>query len=142
MQLCWATSAGWCCFVRLCGRGRSKLFEFIRDYSKSGCGLLSGPTGSIRSSFSPYFPASLCLFQTDDLDTTNPAGSSSAVEARRRAWLRLMARLEVVLCSLEASQYRPVCLALALLAEQRVVGLPKLAKVCGVSQQLPVSLSR
>lgn len=45
---------------------------------------------------------------------------------------RLMARLEISMCSLDAYRFRPVCLALGILAQTGVKGLPSLAELCGV----------
>ncbi|CAH8626279.1 unnamed protein product [Dicrocoelium dendriticum] len=45
---------------------------------------------------------------------------------------RLMARLEISMCSLEVYRFRPTCLALGILAQTGVKGLPSLTDLCGV----------
>ncbi|KAL7065139.1 hypothetical protein AAHC03_05618 [Spirometra sp. Aus1] len=60
--------------------------------------------------------------------------SAAAPQSRRMydLWSAMTSRLVVSLCSLEVYRYRPATLALSILLQLRVVGVPCLARLCNV----------
>ncbi|BHF66071.1 regulation of cell cycle [Sparganum proliferum] len=60
--------------------------------------------------------------------------SAAAPQSRRMydLWSAMTSRLVVSLCSLEVYRYRPATLALSILLQLRVVGVPGLARLCNV----------
>ncbi|VDL96229.1 unnamed protein product [Schistocephalus solidus] len=75
----------------------------------------------------PHSASSAC-------ELTGTLPSTAAPQGRRMydLWSAMTSRLVVSLCSLEVYRYRPATLALSILLQLRVVGVPGLARLCNV----------